>query len=114
MFVVRLVCSDNYKTSCGVIGGRADKSLEDCTGSVTVGGCDAFIEEECEYLGEDSGFSAPPGEFTSPVECEGYCKGFQVTIKLIRVTQYGGGGDSSDPCPSMDASPRICMGIPGP
>merc|ERR1712013_123869 len=66
--------SDNYKTSCGVIGGRADKSLEDCTGSVTVGGCDAFIEEECEYLGEDSGFSAPPGEFTSPVECEGYRK----------------------------------------
>ena len=73
-----MTCSDDYKTSCGVIGGRADKSLEDCTGAVTVGGCDAFIDEECEYLGEDAGFNVPPGEITSAVKCQDFCRDFQV------------------------------------
>merc|ERR1719317_1169726 len=101
--------SDNYKTSCDIIGGRADKSLEDCTGSVTVGGCDAFIEEECEYLGEDSGFSAPPGEFTSPVECEGYCKGFQVLG-----AEYWVWGKVNKTCDLLRSSKRRCLGISGP
>jgi len=101
--------SDNYKTSCDIIGGRADKSLEDCTGSVTVGGCDAFIEEECEYLGEDSGFSAPPGEFTSPVECEGYCKGFQVLG-----AEYWVWGKVNKTCDLLKSSKRTCLGISGP
>merc|ERR1719317_1431916 len=101
--------SDNYKTSCDIIGGRADKSLEDCTGSVTVGGCDAFIEEECEYLGEDSGFSAPPGEFTSPVECEGYCKGFQVLG-----AEYWVWGKVDKSCDLLKSSKRTCLGISGP
>ena len=75
----RILFSDNFKTSCGVVGGRADKDLEDCIlGAVTTGGCDGFIDEECEYLGEDTGFSAPPGELTNAVECQDYCKGFQV------------------------------------
>merc|ERR1719317_481119 len=101
--------SDNYKTSCDIIGGRADKSLEDCTGSVTAGGCDAFIEEECEYLGEDSGFSAPPGEFTSPVECEGYCKGFQVLG-----AEYWVWGKVNKTCDLLKSSKRTCLGISGP
>ena len=78
IFFLCLLSSESYKTSCGVIAGRADKSLEDCIGAVTTGGCEAFIEEECEYLGEDSGFSAPSGELTNAAECEGYCKGFEV------------------------------------
>ena len=65
---------------CDVVGGHADKDLEDCVGSVTAKACDAFIDEECDYLGEDSGFSPPPGEITEAVECQSFCKGFQVQL----------------------------------
>ena len=33
------------------MGGRADKDLEDCVGSVTAGACDASIEDSVLLLG---------------------------------------------------------------
>ena len=43
--------------------------LQDCIlGNVADGGCDAFIQEECDYEGENTGFSSPPGEITNPTE----------------------------------------------
>merc|ERR1711892_809515 len=101
--------SDNFKNTCDIVGGRVDKTLEDCTGSVTVGGCDAFIDEECEYLGEDSGFSAPPGELTSAVECQDYCKGFQVLG-----CEYWVWGGTNQTCDLLKSSERTCWGISGP
>merc|ERR1719450_1624209 len=101
--------SEPYKTSCGVIGGRADKTLEDCTGSVVAGGCDYFIDEQCDYLGEESGFSAPPGEVTSAAECEGYCKGFQVLG-----AEYWVWGETNKTCDLLKSSDRTCWGISGP
>ena len=53
--------------------------MQDCIlGNVADGGCDAFIEEECDYEGQDTGFSAPPGQITNPTECEDHCLTWQV------------------------------------
>ena len=69
----------NTRSECDIVAGSPDQNLNDCLlGDITVGGCDGFIYEECDYYGEDTGFSAPPGEITNPVECEEYCLLFQV------------------------------------
>ena len=84
------------RSSCGVMGGAPGQSVEECLlGEVTDGGCDAFVEEECDYHGGDTGFSAPEGEITNPRECEEYCLLFQVrsepfqtnitTIRIFRL-----------------------------
>ena len=71
------------RSSCGVLGGAPGQSVEECLlGDVTLGGCDAFIEEECDYHGGDTGFSAPEGEITNPRECEEYCLLFQVGYNI--------------------------------
>ena len=62
-----------------MVGGRPDQSLADCLlGSISEGACDSFIDEECDYWGEETGFSPPAGEITNVEECEELCRGFQV------------------------------------
>ena len=44
-------------------------------------GCDAFINEECEYYGKETGFSTEPGHIVDAVSCQEHCKIFQVNTK---------------------------------
>ena len=55
-------------------------ALQDCIlGDVADGGCDAFIKEECKYFGQETAFSAPPGQITNPTECEEHCLTWEVS-----------------------------------
>ena len=91
-----------------MLGGAPGQSVEECLlGDVTLGGCDAFVEEECDYHGRDTGFSAPEGEITNPRECEEYCLLFQVrsepsqtnitTIRIFRLSGAVSTGCSTRP-----------------
>ena len=63
---------DSPRTSGGVVSGPP--SLDLCmVGSITTAGCDGYVEEECEFLGSDTGFTSPPGEILSAVECGELC-----------------------------------------
>ena len=63
-----------------MIGGRADTDLAQCLpGQGSVDGCDGFVEEECEYLADDTGLSPPAGEVTDVYICQDLCKSFQVS-----------------------------------
>ena len=84
------------RSGCKIMGGSPTQSVEvkkiiftvDKThsdflqgcilGDVADGGCDAFIQEECDYKGQETAFSAPPGQITNPTECEDHCLTFQV------------------------------------
>ena len=75
--------------SCGVSAGPADISLSDCvSGDVTEATCDSFVEEECEYLGEDTGFGPPAGEITEAEECKEFCRDIQVIDQYILFDPY--------------------------
>ena len=79
----KLYSSGQARSSCGTIAGSPAQSVEECIlGDVTDGGCDAFIDEDCDYHGGDTGFSAPEGEITNPTECEEYCLLFQGSTLL--------------------------------
>ena len=104
----KLYSSGQARSSCGTIAGSPAQSVEECIlGEVTDGGCDAFIEEECDYHGGDTGFSAPEGEITNPRECEEYCLLFQVrsepfqtnitTIRIFRLLGAASTGCSTRP-----------------
>lgn len=87
-----------YRSDCKIIGGSPNQSLEvsiliikflvpkidydhlqDCIfGDTTDGGCDDFLQQECEYEGQDTGLSPPPGQITNPTECQLYCRDNQV------------------------------------
>ena len=110
-----------------MLGGAPGQSVEECLlGDVTDGGCDAFIEEECDYHGGDTGFSAPGGEITNPRECEEYCLLFQVSsepfqtnmtstnIQAIGGCEYWVFNTTSLSCGLLDSSNRTCWGLSGP
>ena len=110
-----------------VLGGAPGQSVEECLlGDVTDGGCDAFVEEECDYHGGDTGFSAPEGEITNPRECEEYCLLFQVRsepsqtnittshIQAIGGCEYWVFNATSLSCGLLDSSNRTCWGLSGP
>ena len=81
IFCVLLFFRGNTRSDCDIVAGSPEQNLNDClVGDITIGGSDEFIYEECDYYGEDTGFSAPPGEITNPIECEEYCLLFQVCI----------------------------------
>ena len=52
-----------------MVGGSAEQSIDECINSL-YHGCDAFLEEECQYAGADLGLSPPDGQVNTALECE--------------------------------------------
>merc|ERR1711953_475357 len=102
---------DNPRTSCAVVSGPPSLDLELClVGSITTAGCDGYVEEECEFLGSDTGFSMTPGEIVSAVDCEEYCR----LWAELEGCNYWVYNETSQVCHTLDSSQRFCLGLTGP
>jgi len=101
---------DNPRTSCSVLSGPPNIDVEQClVGSVDDAGCGAFVEEECEFLGKETSFTAQPGEIIKETECEDYCK---------NAAEFGGCNYwvynyTSQVCHTLDSDKRYCWGLSG-
>ena len=74
----------NSRSKCDTVGGSPDQSLDTCIlGDSPDTGCDGFIYEECDYHGQDAGFTPPPGEIVDATECMEFCQLFQVECKKM-------------------------------
>ena len=62
---------------CDVIAGSPQTNVDTCINSDGED-CDAFIDDECEYDGNDTGFSSDPGHITDPASCQSHCQIFEV------------------------------------
>jgi len=102
--------SGNSRSNCGIVAGVPEQSLQDCLlGDITDGGCGAFLYEECQYHGQDTGLSAPAGQVTNALECEEYCQlfeGFGCTYWVFNATDLT--------CNLLDSTERTCWGLTGP
>ena len=102
---------DNPRTACSLVSGPPSLDLELCLlGSITTAGCGGFVEEECEFLGRDTGFSMAPGEIISAVDCEEYCR----LWAELDGCNYWVYDETSQVCQTLDSSQRICRGLTGP
>merc|ERR1712110_201493 len=102
---------DNPRTSCAVISGPPDLDLELCwVGDIATEACDGYVEEECEFLGSDTGFSIVDGEIISAEKCQEYC---------LNWSDFGGCNywvynETSKSCLTLDSKLRYCWGFSGP
>jgi len=96
-------------SQCEIVAGSPNEDLEQCF-HVHDNSCATFVEENCSYNGTDTGFSAPPGQMSTPEECEAHCKLFQ-TIGGCNYWVF----DRIDfSCTLLDSAERYCSGISGP
>ena len=101
---------NNPRTSCAVVSGPPTLDMEQClTGSIITAGCDGYVEEECEFLGSDTGFTSSPGEIISAVECGELCKVWSdVDPGFCTYWVYN---ETSQVCHTLDSDQRICLGL---
>ena len=69
--------SRDFRQNCKVVGGARNSDLDACLNS-DLNGCNAFIEESCDFIGDDLAFSPPDGEISNPYECEEICQTFEL------------------------------------
>ena len=118
---IKTASSGDFRDECGVVGGSPEQSIDECINSL-YHGCDAFLEEECQYAGADLGLSPPDGQVNTALECEELCVLYQVEmIEMICLEcllqdvgcEYWVFNASSLSCSILDSSSRQCQGMTG-
>ena len=72
--------SDDNRMQCDIVGGSPQQNLNEClVGDFIYDLCDAYMDINCEYLGEESDLSFPD-DVEDATECEQLCKDFEVGI----------------------------------